>query len=74
MAISTEERRIVTVLFADVAGSTALGEELDPQEVRRLIHPLVVTLDCSLSDVMEAVVGSGRPRWTRTSYLRVNWR
>jgi len=28
MAISTEERRIVTVLFADMAGSTALGEEL----------------------------------------------
>ena len=40
MAISTEERRIVTVLFADVAGSTALGEELDPQEVRRLITRL----------------------------------
>jgi len=30
MAVSTEERRIVTVLFADMAGSTALGEELDP--------------------------------------------
>ncbi|MEA2628222.1 MAG: hypothetical protein QOJ10_682, partial [Chloroflexota bacterium] len=27
MSISTEERRIVTVLFADMAGSTALGEE-----------------------------------------------
>jgi class 3 adenylate cyclase len=28
MSTSTEERRIVTVLFADMAGSTALGEEL----------------------------------------------
>src|SRR5258708_40024281 len=37
MSISTEERRIVTVLFADVAGSTALGEELDPEEMRRLL-------------------------------------
>src|SRR5438477_6228156 len=37
MAISTEERRIVTVLFADMAGSTALGEELDPEEMRRLL-------------------------------------
>jgi class 3 adenylate cyclase/tetratricopeptide (TPR) repeat protein len=37
MSISTEERRIVTVLFADMAGSTALGEELDPEEVRRLL-------------------------------------
>ena len=37
MAISTEERRIVTVLFADMAGSTALGEELDPEEMRRIL-------------------------------------
>src|SRR2546429_8402902 len=37
MAISTEERRIVTVLFADMTGSTALGEELDPEEMRRLL-------------------------------------
>jgi class 3 adenylate cyclase/tetratricopeptide (TPR) repeat protein len=37
MAISTEERRIVTVLFADMAGSTALGEQLDPEEMRRLL-------------------------------------
>src|SRR5439155_1231060 len=37
MAISTEERRIVTVLFADMAGSTALGEDLHPEEMRRLL-------------------------------------
>src|SRR5437899_4906951 len=37
MAVSTEERRIVTVLFADMAGSTALGEDLDPEEMRRLL-------------------------------------
>ena len=37
MSVSTEERRIVTVLFADMAGSTALGEELDPEEMRRLL-------------------------------------
>lgn len=30
MAVSTEERRIVTVPVADMAGSTALDEELDP--------------------------------------------
>jgi len=34
MAGSSEERRIVTVLFADMAGSTALGEALDPEEMR----------------------------------------
>src|ERR1700681_566476 len=37
MSTSTEERRIVTVLFADMAGSTALGEELDPEEMRGLL-------------------------------------
>jgi class 3 adenylate cyclase len=31
-----EERRIVSVLFADLAGSTALGELLDPEDVRVL--------------------------------------
>jgi class 3 adenylate cyclase len=30
-----EERRVVTIVFADVAGSTRLGEELDPERVRR---------------------------------------
>jgi class 3 adenylate cyclase/tetratricopeptide (TPR) repeat protein len=29
-----EERKLVTVLFADVTGSTALGEQLDPEDLR----------------------------------------
>ena len=33
----TEERRLVTILFADVQGSTALGEELDPEDLRALL-------------------------------------
>src|SRR5438128_109295 len=37
MAVSTEERRIVTVLFADIADSTALGEQLDPEEMRSVL-------------------------------------
>jgi class 3 adenylate cyclase len=32
-----EERRLVTILFSDVAGSTALGEELDPEDLRALL-------------------------------------
>ena len=36
----SEERRIVTILFADVVGSTALGEELDPEDVRALLGRL----------------------------------
>ncbi len=33
----SEERRLVTVLFGDVVGSTSLGESLDPEDLRRLL-------------------------------------
>ncbi len=32
-----EERKLVTVLFADVAGSTALGERLDPERLKEVM-------------------------------------
>ncbi|HEV8403014.1 MAG TPA: adenylate/guanylate cyclase domain-containing protein [Candidatus Limnocylindrales bacterium] len=32
-----EERRLVTVLFADVVGSTSIGESNDPEDLRRLL-------------------------------------
>ncbi|MEO5705144.1 MAG: adenylate/guanylate cyclase domain-containing protein [Candidatus Limnocylindrales bacterium] len=35
-----EERRLVTILFADVVGSTAMGESLDPEDVRALLGRL----------------------------------
>jgi class 3 adenylate cyclase/tetratricopeptide (TPR) repeat protein len=31
-----QERRVVTMLFADLAGSTAFGESVDPEDVRAL--------------------------------------
>ena len=34
---SREVRKTVTVLFADVTGSTALGEQLDPESLRRVM-------------------------------------
>ncbi len=33
----SDERRIVTILFADVAGSTTLGEAMDPEDMRALL-------------------------------------
>src|SRR3954454_8478152 len=34
-----EERKVVTVLFADLVGFTARAEQLDPEEVRALLAP-----------------------------------
>lgn len=35
--MTAEERKLVSILFADVTGSTALGETLDPEDVRALM-------------------------------------
>jgi class 3 adenylate cyclase/tetratricopeptide (TPR) repeat protein len=35
--LAVEERRVVTVVFADLVGYTALSEHLDPERVKRLI-------------------------------------
>src|SRR5438552_13289273 len=32
-----EQRKVVTILFADVTGSTSLGEQLDPERLRALL-------------------------------------
>jgi class 3 adenylate cyclase/tetratricopeptide (TPR) repeat protein len=32
-----ETRKIVTIVFVDIAGSTALGEQLDPESLRRVM-------------------------------------
>src|SRR4029078_206849 len=32
-----EQRKVVTVLFADLSGSTPLGEKLDPEDLRRIL-------------------------------------
>ena len=37
MTISGERRKTVTALFADMVGSTALGESLDPEPLRQLM-------------------------------------
>jgi len=35
------ERKTITALFADMAGSTALIQDLDPEDARRLIDPVL---------------------------------
>jgi class 3 adenylate cyclase len=64
-----EERKVVTILFADVSGFTALFEKLDPEEVRSLINacferlvPIVKkyegTLDKFIGDEIMALFGA----------------
>ncbi|HKR44243.1 MAG TPA: adenylate/guanylate cyclase domain-containing protein [Paraburkholderia sp.] len=38
------ERKTITALFADMAGSTALIHDLDPEEAQRLIEPVVALM------------------------------
>ncbi len=38
------ERKTITALFADMAGSTALIHDLDPEEAHRLIEPVVALM------------------------------
>ena len=37
MSEHREERRVVTALFADLVGSTPLGERLDPEELKLVV-------------------------------------
>jgi ABC-type oligopeptide transport system substrate-binding subunit/class 3 adenylate cyclase len=39
-----EERRVVTALFADLVGSTALAERLDPEEVKLVVGEAVARI------------------------------
>src|ERR1700752_3211157 len=36
-ATMVEERRVITVLFADLVGFTSLSEHLDPEQVKRMV-------------------------------------
>src|SRR6266487_6885786 len=69
VAALAEERSLVTVLFADLSGSTALGERLDPEDLRRILasffsalaHPIQRfggTIDKYIGDAIMAVFGA----------------
>jgi class 3 adenylate cyclase/tetratricopeptide (TPR) repeat protein len=49
-----EERKLVTILFADVIGSTELGEQLDPERLRSLLSAYF----SAMSAVIEAWGGT----------------
>jgi class 3 adenylate cyclase len=39
-----EERKVVTILFTDLVGSTAAAERLDPEDVRKILSPYYARL------------------------------
>src|SRR5438445_8063357 len=43
-----EERKVVTVLFADLVGFTSRAERLDPEDVRALLSPYYARLRSEL--------------------------
>ena len=57
-----EERRVVTALFADMVGSTALGERLDPEDSREIVGralALMVRQVEGLDGVVKDLAGDG---------------
>ncbi len=68
-APTADERKLVTIVFADVSGFTALSEKLDPEKVRELINacfdwlvPVVQkydgTIDKFIGDEIMALFGA----------------
>ena len=57
-----EERKVVTALFADVVGSTALAERLDPEDFRELVDEALERMIASIERFggsIERVMGDG---------------
>jgi predicted ATPase/class 3 adenylate cyclase len=46
--VAREERKVVTVLFADLVGFTSRAERMDPEDVRALLSPFYVHLRAEL--------------------------
>ncbi|MDH3293602.1 MAG: AAA family ATPase, partial [Acidimicrobiia bacterium] len=60
--VETDERRVVTVLFADIVGFTALSEQRDPEGVKRLVDRCFQQLAGDISSfggVVDKVMGDG---------------
>ena len=70
-APATDERKIVSVLFCDLVGSTALGERMDPEDIRAVVRPYFEllrqdiesfggTVEKFIGDAVMAVFGAPR--------------
>ncbi|MFL6023098.1 MAG: AAA family ATPase, partial [Marmoricola sp.] len=53
-----EERRVITALFADLAGSTQLGEKLDPEDFRDLTAGALAIMGASIEELGGTIRGT----------------
>ena len=56
----SEDRRIVTVLFSDVSGSTSMGESNDPEDMRTLLgryYAIARTVIAAHGGTLEKFIG-----------------
>lgn len=61
-APASDERRLVTILFTDIVGSTALAEKLDPEEWRQTVarlHQLVGNIIAQHQGYVAQYLGDG---------------
>src|SRR5512132_1554235 len=47
-AVRGEERKVVTILFADLVDSTVLGDNRDPEELRAAVRPQIARMRSEL--------------------------
>lgn len=62
MTVAEDELRPVTALFADVVGSTALGERLSPDEVKTLAGECVNRMSRAVEEfggLVQSIMGDG---------------
>ena len=62
VTVASEERRVVTVVFADLVGYSALSEHLDPERVKRLIDAAFERLIADITEFggsVDKVLGDG---------------
>ncbi len=60
VALRGEERKVVTILFADLVDSTVLGDNRDPEELRAAVRPQIARMRTELerfSGTFEKYVG-----------------
>jgi class 3 adenylate cyclase len=62
-----DERKVVTVLFADLVGSTPMGERLDPEELRLVVGDAVVRIVAEVERLggrVKDLAGDGVLAWS----------